>query len=202
LLVNEFGSLEAVLAAAPVLPAAELQVRMERFKQLTREYLAGFPAVEQKLAAWDYTLPVPWYQAFTSFIFGREWLTASFWQDWYGVIPLFIGTLMVSAVALVLAVPLGVGAAIYVNQIATATEQRFIKPGIEFISAIPSVVLGFFGIAVLGQALGQALVKWISMEVVDAKPVGRTESDEAIHLADYVKDVRLAGDARIRPLGI
>ena len=54
----------------------------------------------------------------------------------------------------------------------------------------------------LGQALGQALVKWISMEVVDAKPVGRTESDEAIHLADYVKDVRLAGGARIRPLGI
>ena len=52
------------------------------------------------------------------------------------------------------------------------------------------------------EALGQALVKWISMEVVDAKPVGRTESDEAIHLADYVKDVRLAGGARIRPLGI
>ncbi len=155
--------LTAVLADAPVLPAAELQVRMERFKQLVREYLAGFPVVEQKLAAWDYTRPVPWYQAFTSFIFGREWLTASFWQDWYGVIPLFIGTLMVSAVALVLAVPLGVGAAIYVNQIATATEQRFIKPGIEFISAIPSVVLGFFGIAVLGQALrALSQVTWLA----------------------------------------
>jgi phosphate transport system permease protein len=53
----------------------------------------------------------------------------------------------------VIAVPLGVGAAIYINQIATAREQRLIKPAIEFISAIPSVVLGFFGIAVLGQAL-------------------------------------------------
>jgi phosphate transport system permease protein len=54
-------------------------------------------------------------------------------------------------------VPLGVGAAIYVNQIATPAEQRFIKPCIEFISAFPSVVLGFFGIAVLGEAL-----RWVS----------------------------------------
>ena len=90
-------------------------------------------------------------------MFGREWLTASFWQDWYGVIPLLVGSCMVSFVALVIAVPLGVGAAIYVNQIATPAEQRFIKPCIEFISAFPSVVLGFFGIAVLGEAL-----RWVS----------------------------------------
>ena len=49
--------------------------------------------------------------------------------------------------------PFGVGAAIYVNQIATQREQKLIKPCIEFIAAFPSVVLGFFGIAVLGQAL-------------------------------------------------
>src|SRR5690606_30801735 len=46
-----------------------------------------------------------------------------------------------------------VGGAIYINQLASEREQRLIKPAIEFISAIPSVVLGFFGIAVLGQAL-------------------------------------------------
>jgi phosphate transport system permease protein len=61
--------------------------------------------------------------------------------------------LMVSLVALALAVPLGIGAAIYVNQIATQREQKLIKPCIEFISAFPSVVLGFFGIAILGEAL-------------------------------------------------
>lgn len=52
-----------------------------------------------------------------------------------------------------LAVPFGVGAAIYVNQMASAREQRMIKPCIEFIAAFPSVVLGFFGIAVLGETL-------------------------------------------------
>ena len=155
--------LTAVLAAAPVMPAPELQARMERFRQLNAEYLAGFPAVTRHLETWDYLKPVPATQAFTSFLFGRQWLTASFWQDWYGVIPLVVGSLMVSIVALLLAVPLGVGAAIYVNQIASPIEQKFIKPCIEFISAIPSVVLGFFGIAVLGQALrALSQVSWLS----------------------------------------
>lgn len=146
-------ALRAGVGAAPAAPSPETAARLERFRQLVEVYLAGFPAVEQSLAAWDYTKPVPVLQAFTSFVFGREWLTASFWQDWYGVIPLLVGSLMVSIVALVLAVPFGVGAAIYVNQIASPREQRIIKPCIEFISAFPSVVLGFFGIAVLGQAL-------------------------------------------------
>jgi phosphate transport system permease protein len=70
---------------------------------------------------------------------------------------------MVSAVALVIAVPLGVGAAIYVNQIARPAEQRLIKPAIEFISALPSVVLGFFGIAVVGQILRTvSQLSWLS----------------------------------------
>jgi phosphate transport system permease protein len=151
---REFAQkLEAALTATPAMPSPELQARLERFKQLTRTYVAGFPAIEWKLKTWDYRRPVPWYQTVTEFIFGREWLTASFWQDWYGIIPLFVGSLMVSVVALIIAVPLGVGSAIYVNQVATPTEQRFIKPCIEFISAFPSVVLGFFGIAVLGQVM-------------------------------------------------
>src|SRR5690606_23119287 len=99
-----------------------------------------------------------------------RWLTASFWQDWYGILPLFVGSLMVSIVALVIAVPLGVGAAIYVNQIAGPREQRMIKPGIEFIAAFPSVVLGFFGIAVLGQAL-RVLSEWEAFQWFPGFPI-------------------------------
>ena len=65
----------------------------------------------------------------------------------YGIIPLFVGSLLVSLVALVLAVPLGVCAAIYVSEVASSIEKSLMKLYIEFISAIPSVVLGFFGIA-------------------------------------------------------
>jgi len=153
------GKLTAALAAAPPLPTPETTARMERFRVLTQDYLATFPATLRSLETWDYTRPVPWYQTFTAFFFGRQWLTASFWQDWYGIVPLFIGSLMVSAVALTIAVPLGVGAAIYINQIASAREQKIVKPCIEFIAAFPSVVLGFFGIAVLGQSL-----RWLSQQ--------------------------------------
>jgi phosphate transport system permease protein len=163
---REFASkLTALLAQLPAMPAADLQQRMVRWQQLTRDYLATFPTVERNLEQWDFRRPVPVWQSFSAFLFGREWLTASFWQDWYGIIPLFVGSLLVSLVALALAVPLGVGAAIYVNQIATVREQKIIKPCIEFISAFPSVVLGFFGIAVLGQALRllsqQEWLSWI-----------------------------------------
>ena len=142
-----------VLAQAPKLPVPALEERMTRFKELNTQYLATFPETRRKLETWDYQKPVPVLDTITGFLFGKQWLTASFWQDWYGVVPLFVGSLMVSVIALFLAVPLGVGAAIYINQFASTREQRLIKPAIEFISAIPSVVLGFFGIAVLGQAL-------------------------------------------------
>jgi phosphate transport system permease protein len=145
--------LKTPLTLPAALSNADLTARLERFQALNRQYLASFPETQKKLETWDYQKPVPTLDTVTGFILGKEWKTASFWQDWYGVVPLFVGSLMVSVIALFLAVPLGVGAAIYINQFASAREQRLVKPAIEFISAIPSVVLGFFGIAVLGQAL-------------------------------------------------
>jgi phosphate transport system permease protein len=159
------GNLTGLLGTLPALPSPDLRQRMERFGALTRDYLATFPAVERSLENWDQTVPVSGWESFSAFLFGRQWLTASFWQDWYGIIPLLVGSFLVSIVALALAVPLGVGAAIYVNQIATTREQKLIKPFIEFISAVPSVVLGFFGIAVLGQLLRalsqQSWLSWV-----------------------------------------
>lgn len=146
-------AINQVLTEAPALSVPSLDERMRRFKELNAHYLATFPETQRKLETWDYQKPVPASDTVTGFLLGKRWLTASFWQDWYGIVPLFVGSLMVSLIALVLAVPLGVGAAIYINQFASVREQRLIKPAIEFISAIPSVVLGFFGIAVLGQAL-------------------------------------------------
>lgn len=157
------SQLNALLEHTPSLPTPVLQKRMERLKVLTSEYVTQFPAHERELAQWNFEKAVPFHEALTGFLFGREWLTASFWQDWYGILPLLVGSVMVSLVALVIAVPLGVGSAIYVNQIASSREQKIIKPAIEFISAFPSVVLGFFGIAVLGQALrALSQVAWLN----------------------------------------
>jgi len=162
-------AIKEVVASPPALPVPELEERMKRFQALNAQYLATFPETQRKLETWDYQKPVPAIDTFTGFIFGKQWLTASFWQDWYGVVPLFVGSLMVSVIALFLAVPLGVGAAIYINQFASAREQKLVKPAIEFISAIPSVVLGFFGIAVLGQAL-RALSQFESLSWIPGFP--------------------------------
>jgi phosphate transport system permease protein len=165
------AAMERVLAAeAPDFPTPELAARFERFRELVQLYIAGFPRIEADLAAWNPNQKIPTWKAWTSFITGERWLTASFWQDWYGVLPLLTGSLMVSIVALIIAVPLGIGAAIYVNQLASLREQSFIKPSIEFISAIPSVVLGFFGIAVLGQAI-RLISQWEWLSWVPGFPV-------------------------------
>ncbi len=163
------AALQETVRELPVLPVASLQPRLDRFKVLTQDYVAMFPGIEARLKAWDPLTPVTWSKSFSSFIFGREWLTASFWQDWYGVVPLFVGSLVISLIALIIAVPLGVCAAIYINQVAGPREQKLVKPAIEFISAIPSVVLGFFGIAVLGQTL-RALSQFESLSWIPGFP--------------------------------
>ena len=130
-----------------------LEKRIEHFKELNRIYIASIPEQLEKLAEWDQTKPVPLTQAIVSFITGKDWITASDQQDWYGLLPLLTGSLLISMIALFFAVPFGVGAAIYVNQIAGSKERNFIKPYIEFVSAIPSVVIGFFGVVVFGEAI-------------------------------------------------
>ena len=152
-----------LLATPPEVTDAAAREAFMKWQSRALSYVSGLGEGGEKLRAWSPEKPVAWYRAFTSFLFGRDWVTASFWQDWYGIIPLFVGSVMVSAVALVIAVPLGVLSAIYVSEVASVREKRFIKPYIEFIAAIPSVVLGFFGIAVVGQAVRAATQsEWLS----------------------------------------
>jgi phosphate transport system permease protein len=147
------NKIDALIAEPLSLSSAQARQSFAKWKTDAQHYLQQLPAALQRLQDWNPDKPVPAYRALTTFLFGTSWVTASFWQDWYGIIPLFVGSLMVSIVALVIAVPLGVSGAIYVSEVAAPVEKSLIKPYIEFISAIPSVVLGFFGIAVLGETI-------------------------------------------------
>jgi phosphate transport system permease protein len=160
------AKIDSLLASAPRLSDGATQKLFEKWQARARAYRDNLTRATEKLRTWSPDRPVPWYRCVSSFLFGREWITASFWQDWYGIIPLLVGSLMVAAVALIIAVPLGVASAIYVSEVASPNEKKFIKPYIEFFSAIPSVVLGFFGIAVVGEAVRAAShsswFSWIS----------------------------------------
>jgi phosphate transport system permease protein len=126
-------------------------------------FLTGLANAPARLAAWRPDEPVLLRTAVVRFLTGKDWVTGGEWQDFYGILPLFVGSLMISIVALVLAIPIGIGAAIYVNQFGTRLEQSVVKPVIEFIQAIPSVVLGFIGILVLGTVLRElSQTEWLA----------------------------------------
>src|ERR1017187_3330480 len=67
----------------------------------------------------------------------------------YGVWPLVVGTTKVTLIAMVVAVPLAVSAAVFVSQYAGRRTREIVKPAIEFLAGIPSVVLGFFALMVM-----------------------------------------------------
>jgi phosphate transport system permease protein len=71
----------------------------------------------------------------------------------YNIVPLLVGSLKVSLIAMVLALPISIGAAIYVSQLASPRFKEILKPVIEMLSAIPSVVLGFFALLVMASVM-------------------------------------------------
>ena len=71
----------------------------------------------------------------------------------YNLVPLFIGSLKATLVALLFSFPLALGAAIYVSQLASPRTKEWLKPAIEMLAGIPSVVLGFFALIVMATFL-------------------------------------------------
>jgi phosphate transport system permease protein len=83
------------------------------------------------------------------FFAGKEWMPTATPSPLFGVLPLVLGTLLVSLFAIVIALPLGLGVAIYLSELAGARVRGLMKPAIELLAGIPSVVYGFFGLVVL-----------------------------------------------------
>ena len=85
----------------------------------------------------------------SDFIFGRQWYPTSDPIPSYGIWPMIIGTLMVTLGALLFAIPLGIATAIFMAEVADVRLRNLIKPVIELLAGIPSVVFGFFGLIVI-----------------------------------------------------
>jgi len=95
-------------------------------------------------------LPFLGRYSFWSFITGTTWSPTATVPE-FGLLPILTGTLAVTAIAIALSLPIGVGAALYLSEVAGPWEREIVKPLIEALAAIPSVVMGFFGYVVLGQ---------------------------------------------------
>ena len=82
------------------------------------------------------------------FFTDTEW-TPLFSQKHYGILPLLTGTMMVTFIAILVALPLGITIAIYLSEYAPKSFRRNVKPALEVLAAVPTVVYGFFALTVV-----------------------------------------------------
>jgi phosphate transport system permease protein len=81
----------------------------------------------------------------TDFLFGTDW-SPLFSDPQFGVVPLITGTLLITAIAMVVAIPLGLGAAVYLAEYATPRVRKLVKPVLELLAGVPTIVFGFFAL--------------------------------------------------------
>ena len=171
-----FGQMNSA-AARPVIPAKEMDtlkpealrdylgLTAEEFRKLDKEALQALMEVreeEAKEAPKDGDAKINTTE--WRYLFGpHQWADSHpddryVWQPVgrihkYNLVPLIIGSLKTTIVALLFSVPLALAAAIYVSQLASPSVKEWLKPAIEMLSGVPSVVLGFFGLMVLATVL-------------------------------------------------
>jgi phosphate transport system permease protein len=93
----------------------------------------------------------------TEFLGSTRWDPTSPEKAEYGLLSMIVSTLMVTAGALLLAVPIGIGVAAYLSDVAHWRVREVLKPVIEILAGIPSVVIGFLGIVLFGPAIAKIL---------------------------------------------
>lgn len=87
-------------------------------------------------------------------LWGQGWFPRS---DEFDLLTLFAGTMMIAVIAMAVAAPLGLGAAMYLSEYASPRARRFLKPVVETLAGIPSVVLGYFALTVINPSVVQKL---------------------------------------------
>lgn len=83
---------------------------------------------------------------FTAFIFGKKWKPSN---DLYGILPMILGSIYVTAGAVIIGVPTGILTAIFLSRFCPERLHAMIRPFVDLMAGIPSVVYGFFGLVVL-----------------------------------------------------
>ena len=86
--------------------------------------------------------------SFSEVFAGKEWFPTATPAPQFGFVPLVMGTLWVSFFAILFALPFGLSVAVYMSEVASSRTRGFLKPVIELLNGIPSVVYGFFGLIV------------------------------------------------------
>jgi phosphate transport system permease protein len=141
------------LAATPEsVPALRLRASRRRYGEDLVRVLLGLCALISVATTVGIVLALflPAFEFFqdvslVDFLTGTEWAPL-FEPALFGVVPLIVGTLSVTFWACLLAIPLGLGAAIYLSEYATARTRKVLKPLLEILAGVPTIVYGYFAL--------------------------------------------------------
>lgn len=145
---------QEVITTAAKVPKGSLKRRLrigERFVEgcislagiLSIVILLGIIAILLKEGLPVFAYTSPW-----EFLFGTNWYPVSD-PPTFGVLPFFVSTLMITLIATLISVPIGVACAAYLSEIASSRVSEIVKPIIELLAGMPSVMMGFIGLALL-----------------------------------------------------
>ncbi len=121
---------------------------------------------------WSLALPtIEFFQTvpITDFLFGTKW-SPLFADPKFGVLPLVSGTLIITGIACLVAIPLGLASAIYLSEYARPKVRKTIKPILELLAGIPTVIFGFFALAFVTQVVLKSI--WPDIQVFNALSAG------------------------------
>lgn len=93
-------------------------------------------------------LPALIHLNFSEFILGKHWYP-TFDPPEFGIFPLVVASILITAGAMMVCVPIGIGSALYIHELAGHRQRAVIKPLIEILAGIPSIVFGFFGMIII-----------------------------------------------------
>ncbi len=138
--------------------------------------------------------------SFIDFIFGDRWMPVSENPRW-GILPLIMGSVWVTLISSAIAIPLGIMTAVYLAEIAPPKVREIVKPMVELLASLPSVVIGFFGLAVVAPIMleifnirfGVNMLNASIMLAFMAVPTITSIAEDAIHsVPDELKEGSLA----------
>ncbi|HSJ43374.1 MAG TPA: phosphate ABC transporter permease subunit PstC [Euzebyales bacterium] len=107
-----------------------------------------------------------------SFLTGTTWQPFGGAQGAFGVLPLVAGTLLVTAIAMIVAVPLGLASAAYLSEYAPARVRNVLKPTLEVLAGVPTVVLGYFALTFMTPLLRATVGQLTTVSIFNAASAG------------------------------
>lgn len=131
------------------------------------------------------------------FLGGREWLPT---EGLFGILPLLVGSLVVTLGALALGAPLAIGAAVFLSEIAPPRVRAVVRPAVELLAGVPSVVYGFFGLLVIRPVVADLtgglgfgpLTAWLILAIMIVPTIATLTEDALGSVPDGIREASYA----------